>query len=147
MDEKPNLTQINLVATDVERTVDFYRRLGLDIPDLGDEWQDHHRSAILPGGFDLDIDSKPFARIWDRGWSSEHRMGVLGFRLSTRDGVDQLYRTMIDAGYVGEQPPYDAFWGSRYAVIQDPDGNAVGLMSPRDPEMSRDVSAPMSESD
>ena len=38
------------------------------------------------------------------------------------------------AGYRGQQPPYDAFWGARYAVVEDPDGNAVGIMSPSDPD-------------
>ena len=37
---------------------------------------------------------------------------------------------MTGAGYEGAQPPYDAFWGARYAVLVDPDGNHVGLMSP-----------------
>ena len=26
-------------------------------------------------------------------------------------------------------PPFDAFWAARYAVVADPDGNDVGLMS------------------
>jgi uncharacterized glyoxalase superfamily protein PhnB len=30
------------------------------------------------------------------------------------------------------QRPYDAFWGGRFAVVADPDGNEVGLMSPID---------------
>jgi len=33
-----------------------------------------------------------------------------------------------------QQAPYDAFWGARYAIVEDPDGNAVGLMSPIDPD-------------
>jgi uncharacterized glyoxalase superfamily protein PhnB len=28
------------------------------------------------------------------------------------------------------QPPCDGFWGSRYAIVEDPDGRAVGLLSP-----------------
>jgi hypothetical protein len=32
----------------------------------------------------------------------------------------------------GRQPPFDAFWGARYAIVADPDGNDVGLMSPID---------------
>jgi predicted enzyme related to lactoylglutathione lyase len=31
------------------------------------------------------------------------------------------------------QPPYDTFCGARYAILLDPDGNYVGLMSPPDP--------------
>jgi hypothetical protein len=27
---------------------------------------------------------------------------------------------------------YDAFWGARYAIVADPDGSDVGLMSPID---------------
>jgi uncharacterized glyoxalase superfamily protein PhnB len=37
-------------------------------------------------------------------------------------------------GYRGQQPLYDAFWGARYAVIEDPGGNAVWIMSPIDPD-------------
>ena len=33
-------------------------------------------------------------------------------------------------GNRGLQAPFDAFWGARYAIIEDPDGIAVGLMSP-----------------
>jgi uncharacterized glyoxalase superfamily protein PhnB len=33
----------------------------------------------------------------------------------------------------GRQPPYDTFWGARYAIVEDPHGNHVGLMSPSDP--------------
>jgi hypothetical protein len=36
------------------------------------------------------------------------------------------------AGYRAQQAPYDAFWGARYAIVEDPDGNAIGLMGPAD---------------
>lgn len=41
---------------------------------------------------------------------------------------------MAGAGYRGLQPPFDAFWGARYAVIEGPDGVAVGIMSPVSPD-------------
>jgi uncharacterized glyoxalase superfamily protein PhnB len=40
---------------------------------------------------------------------------------------------LTGAGYKGLQAPFDAFWGARYAVVEDPNGIAVGLMSPSDP--------------
>jgi hypothetical protein len=61
-------------------------------------------------------------------------MGVLGFKVESRERVDEIYADLTAAGYRGQQPPYDAFWGARYAVIEDPDGNAVGIMSPVDPD-------------
>jgi hypothetical protein len=36
------------------------------------------------------------------------------------------------AGYVIHLEPIDAFWGARYAIIDDPDGNHIGIMSPSD---------------
>ena len=51
-----------------------------------------------------------------------------------RDEVDTLVETLAGAGVPVQQPPYDAFWGARYAVVSDPDGNAVGIMSPVDPD-------------
>lgn len=126
----PQPDQINLVVSDMDAAVAFYRRLGLKIPDTDPSWQAHHRTAEVNGGLDLDLDSEEFARHWNRGWSGGR--AVIGFKVESRDEVDELYQELTDAGYRGQQPPYDAFWGARYAVIEDPDGNPVGVMSPVD---------------
>ena len=130
--ERLALDQVNLVVTNMEATVDFYRRLGLEIDDVPPEW---HRSAAGDGGIHLDFDSVDFAKKWNSGWQGNAAAGagvVLGFRAASREAVDRLYAELTGAGYRGQQAPYDAFWGARYAVVEDPDGNAVGLMSPRD---------------
>jgi len=131
----PTFDQFNLVVSDMEASVGFYRLLGLTIPDTLPEWQQHHRSAELPGGLDLDLDSTEFAAVWNRGWPGRAggAMGVLGLRLPSRDAVDETVARIAGAGHPVQQEPYDTFWGARYAVVEDPDGNAVGLMSPVDP--------------
>ena len=106
-DDRAVLSGLNLVVNDMARTVGFYRRLGVDIDD-DHPWGSHHVTAAMPNGFELEFDS------------------------TTLESVDTLYTELTDAGYDGHQPPYDAFWGARYAVIDDPDGNFVGLMSPSD---------------
>ncbi len=123
--------QFNLVVSNMEASVVFYRKLGLTILDTDPEWQSHHRSAQVPGGINIDLDSHDFARHWNAGWKAG--MGVLGFRVDSRERVDELYQELTGAGYGGQQEPYDAFWGARYAVVEDPDGNAVGIMSAADP--------------
>jgi uncharacterized glyoxalase superfamily protein PhnB len=135
IDQQPVFGEFNLVVRDMEATVAFYRRLGLTIPETDPEWNRHHRRAVTTEGIELDFDSAEFAQMWNRGWKSEAGggMGVLGFRLPSREAVDQLYQELTDAGYQGQQPPYDAFWGSRLAIVSDPDGHAVGLKSPADP--------------
>jgi catechol 2,3-dioxygenase-like lactoylglutathione lyase family enzyme len=129
----PVLNQINVVVRDMEAMTAFYRRLGVRIDNPSAPWDRHHRTAATPGGLDLDLDSREFAAVWNRGWSATNTGVVIGFRVADREAVDQTYQALTDAGYVGQQPPYDAFWGARYAVVEDPDGNAVGLMSPLDP--------------
>lgn len=131
--KRPVLDQLNVVVRDMPAAVEFYRRLGVEIPDTLGEWQAHHREADLGGDVDLDLDSTAFAPHWNAGWPASRTGVVIGFRLATREDVDALYEELTGAGHVGQQPPYDAFWGARYAVVEDPSGNAVGLMSPVDP--------------
>jgi uncharacterized glyoxalase superfamily protein PhnB len=72
------------------------------------------------------------ARIWNPRFEPDRIRGniVIGMLVETRDDVDRLYDTVKAAGHPVGQQPYDAFFGSRYAVVIDPDGNQVGLKSP-----------------
>ena len=54
--------------------------------------------------------------------------------MTSREAVDARYAELAGAGHKGLQPPYDTFWGARYAIVEDPDGRHVGIMSPIDPE-------------
>jgi catechol 2,3-dioxygenase-like lactoylglutathione lyase family enzyme len=130
----PVLGQLNLVVADMAATVEFYRRLGLTIDDSR-SFAAHHLEVAMPNGFVLEFDSIAFAKRWDAGWRGQPGVtrNVIGFDLPSRHAVDEVYADLTGAGYAGQQPPYDAFWGARYAVVEDPDGNPVGLMSPVDP--------------
>jgi catechol 2,3-dioxygenase-like lactoylglutathione lyase family enzyme len=127
------LDQLSIVVSNMEASVAFYRRLGLAVPDNDPAWDDVHRSTPLDGGMDLDLDTVDFAPKWNVGWRGGTGT-VFGFRVDSREAVDELYGELTGAGYAGQQPPWDAFWGARYAVVSDPDGNAVGIMSPVDPD-------------
>lgn len=142
-DQQPALNQLDIVVRDIDVAVAFYRRLGLDIPEHT-IWRTvsgaHHVDLDLPNGFHLHLDSVPLAKHFDRGWPEVPGMGpkmVIGFAVGSRQQVDERYGRLVDAGYMGRQAPYDAFWGARYAVIEDPDGNHVGLMSRIDPDRRR----------
>jgi catechol 2,3-dioxygenase-like lactoylglutathione lyase family enzyme len=131
---RPRLDQVNLVVHDVESSRAFYSRLGLDFGDARDPvWAAHHVSA--PTGddysFDVDLDSTSFVSKWNRGWPGGAG-AVLGFKVETRHEVDDLVAELAAAGVTVQQEPYDAFRGARYAVVSDPDGNGVGIMSPID---------------
>jgi catechol 2,3-dioxygenase-like lactoylglutathione lyase family enzyme len=140
---KPRLDQINLVCADTDASVAFYRRLGVEIPDTA-VWRTpsgaHHVSAgnaspDQPIAFDLD--STAFAQCWNAGWKGRTDLAgriVIGFRVPERTDVDDVFRDMTGAGYRGLQEPQDAFWGARYAIVEDPDGVAVCVMSPVSPD-------------
>ena len=130
-DEPPVLAQLNLVVADMAVSVAFYRLLGLTIDDTR-PYSAHHIDVAMPGGFTLELDSIEFAKRWDAGWRGAPGTGcnVIGFNLPSRRAVDDLFAKLTAAGHAGQQAPYDAFWGARYAVVEDPDGNPVGLMSP-----------------
>ncbi len=129
----PVLAQLNLVVADIAASVAFYRLLGLTIDDTH-PYSAHHIDVTMPGGFELALDSVEFARRWDVGWRGVPgaARNVIGFNLPSRQAVDDRYAALTAAGHRGQQPPCDAFWGARYAVVEDPDGNPVGLMSPID---------------
>ena len=131
----PVLDQCNIVVKDMAAMVEFYERLGCPIAALDPLWDRHHRTVSSGGGLDFDLDSEAFASQWNSGRPAGKTGPVIGFRVADRDAVDTTYSKLTGAGYTGEQPPYDAFWGARYAIVADPDGNSVGLMSPSDPAL------------
>ncbi len=126
------LQQINLIVEDMSATLAFYRLLGWTIETPTGE----HAVADLPNGLRVEFDSPAFAGVWDSGYNgATGGSTVLGLRAETRDDVDKLYADLMAHGHRGRQPPYDTFWGARFAIVDDPDGNPVELMSPT--EVSR----------
>jgi len=133
MQPRPVLNQLNLVARDFERSRAFYRKLGLDVPGGASQPAGvRHTEVRLENGFELAIDNEQLASLYNAAWRRPGggSRALIGFSVATRDEVDRLYAELTGAGHAARQPPYDTFWGSRYAVVADPDGNDVGIMSP-----------------
>ena len=127
----PSLHQVNLVVGDLPATLAFYRLLGVDLPE---EARVHAEARF--GDFSMDIDDAESAQWWHSGWRAQPGPRVvLTFRVASREEVDATYATLTGAGYPPVQPPFDAFFGSRYAIVGDPDGNDVAIMS--EPEADR----------
>jgi catechol 2,3-dioxygenase-like lactoylglutathione lyase family enzyme len=124
------LDLVGLVVQDMARSLAFYRRLGLALPPAAD--QQPHVETTLGAGLRLAWDTEGTVRSFDPAWappSGAHRV-ALAFRLDTPAEVDSLYDQLVALGYDGHKPPWDAFWGQRYAIVHDPDGNAVDLFAP-----------------
>ena len=133
----PVLTGVNLFCKDMAATVAFYRRLGLDIDD-GHPWSGHHIEVPMANGIQLELDSIELTKGYDTDFVEPGAGGsrnVIVFHLPTREAVDLTFTELTAAGNPAHLAPIDAFWGARYAVVDDPDGNAVGLMSPVDTKL------------
>lgn len=139
----PRIDQINVVVADVDAAARFLVGLGVDLPDAPGGWEAHHRSVpaatSLHGGhelveptFEIDLDSAVFAQRWG-GLPPSFSGVVLNLRVDERIEVDRLHERALSFGGRSVKPPYDAFWGSRFAVVEGPGPLIVGLMSVPDP--------------
>ena len=126
---KPNLNVIGIVTAHMERSLDFYRLLGLEAPAY-DPKEDHFQCELGNG----------VAVMWDtvelvKQFMPDYVHGEggsigLAFQCDSPAAVDEAHRTITGAGFDSQTAPWDAFWGQRYAIVKDPDGNSVSLFAP-----------------
>jgi predicted enzyme related to lactoylglutathione lyase len=134
-EQRPQINQVDIIAGDLRRSIDFYGRL-VSLPTPAEPPGASTTSvARRRAGWPSISDTAGFAQFWNKGWAGrEDLVGrvVLGFGLATREAVDAKYDELTSASYSALAASYDAFWGARYAIVEDPNGIAVGLMSPID---------------
>ena len=127
---KARLDMIGIVVEDMGRSLAFYRELGIELPEDADGRP--HVETKLPGGLRLAWDTEETIRSFEPDWqppSGGQRIG-LAFLLDSPADVDATYERLVSLGYDGHKAPWDAPWGQRYALVRDPDGNAVYLFCP-----------------
>jgi len=120
----------HLSVRDMAAAMDFYRRLGLALPPDAETLP--HVEIDLGNGLHLAFSDLEITRAYDPGWRtpSGPPRGALQFRLASVEAVDALYDELVAAGYHGHLAPKDAFFGDRYAEVEDADGNLVGFHGP-----------------
>jgi catechol 2,3-dioxygenase-like lactoylglutathione lyase family enzyme len=128
----PRFDVVGVIVSDLQTAVGFYRRLGLEFPQDLDPMGHGHVEAPLPGGLRFTLDTEETIRSIDPTWSPPtkgHRVAI-AFLCDSPGEVDRLYREVTEGGAAGYKEPWDAFWGQRYAQVQDPDGNVIDLFAP-----------------
>jgi len=121
----PVLNAVGIVTADMARSLEFYRQLGLEVPDTPDEG---HVNVEIAGGarlmFDSEAELRKFRPDWERSTGNQL---ALAFDCGSPAQVDEAYARLSAAGFPGDKEPWDAFWGQRYAQLRDPDGVPVDL--------------------
>jgi uncharacterized glyoxalase superfamily protein PhnB len=121
----PLLNAIGIVSSDLERSLSFYRLLGMDVPEGRTEG---HIDIELPNGLRLMFDAEAEIRQFRPDWTRQTGNQVgLALQCQSPAEVDALYDRIARAGFQVDTPPWDAFWGQRYAQVRDPDGVPIDL--------------------
>ena len=121
----PSLNAIGIVVRDMAESIRFYRLLGIDVPETPDEG---HVQTLLPNGVGFMLDTEEVLRSFRPEWSRETGNQIaIALECDSAADVDTVYARVVDAGFVGEKEPWDAFWGQRYAQLRDPNGVPVDL--------------------
>jgi predicted lactoylglutathione lyase len=127
------LAQINFIVTDLTRATAFWRLLGWDSSPR------HREAAVVsfPNGMNVVLHEPAFAQLWDPAYAGPNTGStVVDINLSSREAVDDAHARVVAAGHASSVAPWDTFFGARYAIVCDPDGNRIGLKSPQDPARS-----------
>ena len=127
MAPKPRLYMVGLITNDLERSHEFYRRLGLDFEDAAGT----HREAKTPG-LTFFLDGRP--SDWHPGFEGRAYPWLLEFYFDSLADLRSQLDELKGAGYELIDEPYDNGFGMWFAFIADPDGNMVLLSSQQSPD-------------
>lgn len=122
-----NLYMIGIIVTDMQKSVEFYRRLGVTIPE-GSE-----KNIFVPikmGDLTFFLSTRDQNKIWDPFNSKNEANGyriILEFYLKTQKAVEDKYNELRKYGYEGHLDPYITPFNIYFAIIKDPDGNQILL--------------------
>ncbi len=111
------ISAVTLATHDMARAVRFYRTLGFELLQGG---EDAAFTSCRAGASYLNLISQPPARHW--AW-----WGRVIFYVSD---VDDLHARAIAAGLKPEAKPRNAEWGERFFHLTDPDGHELSFAQP-----------------
>jgi catechol 2,3-dioxygenase-like lactoylglutathione lyase family enzyme len=121
------LYMVGVIVEDMPRAAEFYRRLGVDVPDGADE-QDF--VEIKMSGLTFFLSTKEQNARWDPARTDDasgaYRI-ILEFYLESPAALDAKYEELTGFGYASHCAPYDVTPSTRFAMVDDPDGNTILL--------------------
>lgn len=116
------LYMVGVMVKDMSKAVNFYRRLGLAVPE--DSENKPFVQVKMGSGltFFLSTDFDPGRKEPSGGYRI-----LLEFYLETREALTEKYNEMLDFGYESYRAPFESSFGPLFALINDPDGNTILL--------------------
>lgn len=131
---------VGVIVEDMRRAVEFYRRLGVDVP-AGSEGKEH--VEVKMSGLTFFLSTKAANARWDPARADATGDGyriILEFLLGSFEELEAKYAELTGLGYRGHREPYDVAAGLRFALVDDPDGNTILLSAFEEPAPVSDAS-------
>ncbi|WP_297079923.1 VOC family protein [uncultured Enterococcus sp.] len=120
------LDMVGIITKDMQRAIGFYETLGFN--KVAGETLDY--VELQHEGVRISLNTaKMVASIYGYEPKTVGDTVELAFLCETPEDVDCTYFKMSDAGYESFRKPWDTFWGQRYAIIKDIDGNLLSLFA------------------
>lgn len=119
-------SMIGLLVKDMERSLGFYRALGLEIPKGAEE--EPHVEVEIGDGVVLFWDAV-FVGTYhpDRNEPKGGYRVLLEFFVGNKEDVDARYKELVVEGHRARKAPFETHFGAYMAMIDDPDGNTILL--------------------
>lgn len=120
------LDAVGVTSSNLKKTVEFYSFLGFQFPEFKEDEQ-HLEPVTPPGAARLMIDLKKIVKdiIGEDPKPGNHSSFAIQY--NSPEEVNEVAKKVMNAGFKIYKEPWDAFWGQRYAVVEDPDGYKVDL--------------------
>jgi len=110
------------------RSVAFYELLGFEFADWTAEDQ-HVEPVAKDGEARLMIDTATLMEQLTGTAPIPPNHSSFGMLCDSPAEVDAIAAELAQAGHTLTVPPWDAFWGQRYATVKDPDGYLIDLFA------------------
>ncbi|HEU4828365.1 MAG TPA: VOC family protein [Gemmatimonadales bacterium] len=108
-----------LLVSDLERSIDFYRRLGFE---FGEPWGGFYAIGIRDG-LELHLKKPPMSHAKGRHRrEQEHLDAAAGV-----DGIEAFYAECVASGAAILRPLAATAWGTEDFYLEDPDGNVIAF--------------------
>ncbi len=120
------LDAVAVSSSDLKRTMTFYSMLGFDFSNI-EEGEEHIEPVLQEGSARLMIDNKEVITEMMGETPKAANHSSFAIQYDSPSEVNEVCARIDKAGFKVAKEPWDAFWGQRYAVVQDPDGYFVDL--------------------
>ncbi len=116
---------VGVSSKNFEQTVKFYSILGFKFENYTDQKQ--HLEAKRVDGARLMIDSVEMIEgiLGQMPMPSNHSSFAIEYE--TPEQIDNVATILLEKKYKVVRQPWDAVWGQRYCIVEDPDGYRIDL--------------------